>query len=223
MSKKKPKYKIRKVVPAASLQKLNAGIDKKKVKYKIRKVAGKRVYLDTDIYYDPKIQNATMMIKDGRVTGRDKKTLKLFSLARYVMKAKKGQVVDHRNRKRLDNRRGNLRIATVRQNNLNRILKNKTGYIGVSVNQHKSKKGIVYSCYCGGYRTKGKKRCLYSSLTRQGLIFAALARDKFVIEAGDEEFAPLNFPIFKNEPFKTILLRSDLNEYKQTISSKKLR
>jgi hypothetical protein len=39
-----------------------------------------------------------------------------------------------------------------------------------------------------------------------------MARDKFVIENKDEEYAPLNFPIFKNEPFKTILLAIDLEE-----------
>ncbi|MDD5010644.1 MAG: HNH endonuclease [Phycisphaerae bacterium] len=188
-----------------------------KPKYKIRLVAGRRVYLDTDIYYDPKILNATLMIKDGRVTGRNKKTLKLFSVPRYIMKAKKGELVDHRNRKRLDNRRENLRIATARENNLNRRLKSNTGLIGVT--KIRDKKSYRYGA---SFRPKkGKKKYFYAPFTPKGLKLAALARDKFVLEAGDEEFAPLNFPIFKNEPFKTILLRSDLNEYRQTISTKR--
>ncbi|MBU1260584.1 MAG: HNH endonuclease [Planctomycetes bacterium] len=249
MKSKKPKYKIRKVVPAVSLQKLNAGIDMKKPrtysftnkiygkqrtplqraagqvqkrcgtrpKYKIRMVARRKVYLDTDIFYDPKIKNATMMIGAGQlIICRNNKTKKHFSLTRYIMKAKKGELVDHRNRKPLDNRRSNLRIATVRENNLNRILKNKTGYIGVHLNTHKTKKGRLPSCYCGHHRYGGKQHFLCTPYTRKGLKLAALARDKFVIEAGDEEFAPLNFPIFKNEPFKTILLKSDLKEYKKS-------
>jgi len=42
-----------------------------------------------------------------------------------------------------------------------------------------------------------------------------MARDKFVIENKDEEYAPLNFPIFKKEPFKTFLLESDLYEMRE--------
>jgi hypothetical protein len=43
-----------------------------------------------------------------------------------------------------------------------------------------------------------------------------MARDKFVIENRDEEYAPLNFTIFKKEPFKTFLLKSDLYEMRGT-------
>jgi hypothetical protein len=55
-----------------------------------------------------------------------------------------------------------------------------------------------------------------SPYTPRGLVTAAMARDKFVIENKDEEYAPLNFPIFKNEPFKSILLKSDLGEMRET-------
>ena len=183
-------------------------------KYKIRNVAGRYVKMDKDVFYDPKIFNGTLMIRDKYVRVRNKKTLKMFSLSRYILKAKKGQVVDHLNRNTFDNRRENLRIATVRQNNLNRVLKNLTGYIGVNIHRYKSKKGIVYSCYYGSHRFKGKDRCFYTSMGQKGLVFAAIARDKFVIQAGDDEYAPLNFPVFKYEPFRSLLLRSDLNEFK---------
>jgi hypothetical protein len=45
-------------------------------------------------------------------------------------------------------------------------------------------------------------------------IVAAFARDKFVLLCGDEEFAPLNFPCFKYEPLRSILLSEDLRKYK---------
>ena len=57
-----------------------------------------------------------------------------------------------------------------------------------------------------------KRRCFYSPFTHNGLVLAAMARDKFIIENGDEEYAPLNFTIFRKEPFKTFLLKSDLYE-----------
>ena len=183
----------------------------KKPKYKIRKVAGRRVLLDPDIFYNPKILNSSLMIVGARrVIVCDYRNKKYFSLPRFILKAKKGQLVDHRNRNPLDNRRGNLRIATARQNALNRRLISSTTMIGVSKTKKKNK-----GYYEAHFRPeKGKMERFYAPLTRKGLKLAAQARDKFVLQAGDEEFAPLNFPIFKNEPFKSILLRSDLNECK---------
>ncbi len=193
----------------------------KKTKYKIRKVAGKFVRLDVNDFYDPKILNSSLMIVGNRrVIVCDYKHKKYFSLPRYIKKAKKGQLVDHRDRNSLNNRRSNLRIADARQNALNRRLKSNTGRIGVSKTTRTKRDN---KCYYEAYfqPETGKRKTFCAPLTRKGLTLAALVRDKFVLEAGDEEFALLNFPIFKNEPFKTILLRSDLNEYKQTISPKK--
>ena len=45
-------------------------------------------------------------------------------------------------------------------------------------------------------------------------VLAALARDKFVLQAHDEDYAPLNFPCWKFEPFRSILLHEDLRKYK---------
>jgi hypothetical protein len=186
---------------------------KKKFNYMIRKAAGRNVLLDCEDYYNPKILNATILISEtGRVKLRNRKTKKTTSLARFIMKPKKGQVVDHRNRKPLDNRRENLRITSHRQNLLNRVLKNSTGFIGVSIKRAKTKKNkpVYYARYSNG----NKMASFRSPLTKSGLITAAMARDKFVILNGDEEYAPLNFTIFKNEPFKTFLLKSDFESMK---------
>jgi hypothetical protein len=183
-------------------------------RYKVRKVARRNVKLDEDVYYDPKILHSTLYLDSDRIVVRDRKGGKRFALARYVMKAKEGQIVDHQNRNLFDNRRENLRIATARQNVLNRRLRSNTGYIGVS----KTRKGKNYNCYNASFRPKeGKRKYFCSPATAKGLILAALARDKFVLEAGDEEFAPLNFECFKYEPFRSCLLGSDLDEYKQPI------
>jgi len=45
-------------------------------------------------------------------------------------------------------------------------------------------------------------------------IVAAFARDRFVLQAKDEEYAPLNFPCWQFEPFRSILLNEDLRKYK---------
>ncbi|MBN1786762.1 MAG: HNH endonuclease [Sedimentisphaerales bacterium] len=192
---------------------------KQKPKYKIRKVAGKIIKLDEDIFYHPKIQNASMMIKAGRPIICDYKNKKYTSLPRFILKAKKGQLVDHINRNPLDNRRKNLRLVTARQNNLNRKLKSNTGYIGVSKTKRtKRQNNCFYEAYFQPKNAKRQKFC--TPQTPKGLLLAALARDKFVLAAGDENYAPLNFPIFEDEPFKAFLLDCDLTRYRETINRK---
>lgn len=101
-----------------------------------------------------------------------------------------GLEVDHRDRNKLDNRRRNLRVATHRQNSLNRGLRSdsRTGFKGV--NWHKSKsKWRAYISIDGrnihlGYFTDP--------------IEAAKAYDKAALEGPDAEFHVLNFPIDKS-------------------------
>jgi len=45
-------------------------------------------------------------------------------------------------------------------------------------------------------------------------VTAAFARDRFVLQAGEEDYAPLNFPCWKFEPFRSILMNEDLRKYK---------
>jgi len=151
----------------------------KQSNYIIRKVAGKDVLLDAEMFYNPEILNATLILtKDGHIYARDKKTRKTRALASIVMNAKKGEIVDHRNRKPLDNCRSNLRIATHRQNMLNRILKSSTGFIGVHTRKNKKGEKI----YCGAYISEKRRHSFYSPLTPFGLVLAAAARDKFILE-----------------------------------------
>lgn len=65
----------------------------------------------------------------GKVNGKD------VYLHRFIMGYPEGKVVDHINGDKLDNRKQNLRICTIRQNIMNaKVSKNNTsGYTGVSL------------------------------------------------------------------------------------------
>jgi len=135
---------------------------------------------------------------------------KTYALARILLQPKEDQVVDHINRNPLDNRRCNLRIATVRQNTLNVIAKNNTGLIGVSSKLHRGKKQLRTA-----FRTANGKRLFFSIYDSPvNRIICAVVHDKFVIDAGDDEFAPLNFPILRNEPFRSKLLEMNVSEFR---------
>jgi hypothetical protein len=184
------------------------------------KVQGKIVRVDPDIYlrifnnhlevprkYTPGITG--IHLSDGGrpalVFGRGPS--RHVFLSHFVMDAKPRQLVDHRNRNPLDNRRCNLRFATYRENGLNKICKNTSGYIGVTVHR---KKGGGYFCLAKFKLANGKSKAFRLPDSPTNRIIAAFARDKFVLQAGDEEFAPLNFPYFKNEPFRSFLLNENL-------------
>ena len=190
------------------------------------KVRGRIIKVDPDIYY--KIKNpqhelpyrkynddiATMRISgDGYpiIVRGTKPPLRHIILSRFIIDAKEGQIVDHINRNPQDNRRSNLRIVTGRQNSLNKRCKNKTGFIGVSV---RCKGGKDY-CRAQFLKSDGKRLAFHLPDSPENRIIAAFARDKFVLEAGEEAYAPLNFPCFKNEPFRSFLLEEDLNRYKK--------
>ena len=88
--------------------------------------------------------------------GKGRKTQKMH---RLILKAKKGQEVDHINRNGLDNRRANLRICTRSENLINRgLFKNKKnsiyfGVIKVSVRRLYG----MYIRYFGQIKRDGKE------------------------------------------------------------------
>lgn len=106
-----------------------------------------------------------------------------YSLHREVTGAKRGEIVDHINGDGLDNRRGNLRLATVGQNRANsrKIKIGHSKYKGVTV-----RKGF----WNGVIRYGGKTHHLGTFATEED---AARAYDKRAFELHGE-FAKLNFP-----------------------------
>lgn len=84
-------------------------------------------YVDKDGYF------ASSYIYNGR------RCFAMFH--RIIMNAQKGQVVDHINRNRADNRKGNLRCCSKFENNLNRgrMSTNTSGVIGVHYDRKRDK------------------------------------------------------------------------------------
>jgi len=136
---------------------------------------------------------------------------RFVSLSRFIMKPPLGMVVDHINGDTLDNRRENLRITNHRQNALNMKARNDSGFVGVCICRRKNGKTFCKAQFCD---TNGKSHCFYAPDCPEHRILAAYAHDKFVLQSGDEEYAPLNFDNFRYEPFRSFLLETDLNKFK---------
>ncbi|MCX5632610.1 MAG: HNH endonuclease signature motif containing protein [Phycisphaerae bacterium] len=191
-------------------------------------ISGRTVKVDPDIYYQifnirptrPRRKYVGDII-GLRLSGENypilhigKNPTRLVPVSRFIMNPPPDSVVDHINGDRLDNRRENLRITNHRQNGLNRKPRNNTGFAGVSIYTIKGKN------FCRGrfYNRDGKTLLFCAIDCPEHRILAAYAHDKFVLLANDEEYAPLNFEIFKYEPFRSFLLETDLNKYKFKMS-----
>jgi hypothetical protein len=89
--------------------------------------------IDEDIYNQ--IKDDKWHLTHGYIKG------KVGLLHRYIINAEKGQIIDHINNDRLDNRKANLQIATSSQNMQNKTKQQNctSKYIGVSYREDKDK------------------------------------------------------------------------------------
>ena len=109
---------------------------------------------------------------------------------RYIMRAEPGEQVDHKNGDGLDNRRRNLRKATVTENSRNHMKRR---------GEHTSKyKGVSWHCgkWCANISRDGKAFRLGRFTTEEE---AALAYDEAARRLHGE-FARVNFPIDDERP-----------------------
>jgi len=82
---------------------------------------------------------------------------KQIPMHRFLMNAEKGQMIDHVNRNKLDNRRSNLRFCDKSTNGMNRVAtkNNKSGYKNIYI----SKYGFAVQIWQRG-------RCVFSKLCK---------------------------------------------------------
>lgn len=102
---------------------------------------------------------------------------------RMVLCAEKGQIVDHINHDKLDNRKSNLRIVTHSQNvsNKPKQANNTSGYKGVTYYKRTKR-------WMAQVKIEGKYKCIgYFSTPEE----AAAAYDEYVIQNSDG-FIPIN-------------------------------
>ncbi len=186
----------------------------------LQKTSGKRpviIKLDPDVFYeleDKKINFLRNKSARIHINGKD------VALSRYILGLRPGVgIVDHINRDPKDNRRANLRVVDLAKNNLNRskIKGAAIDFFGVRI--HRRGK---YSYIQAQLKIKnGYDKSFNCRYCPEGILVAAIARDKMVIESGMEEYAPMNFPFFRIEAYKKILLETDLNKLRRLIPDKR--
>ena len=111
----------------------------------------------------------------------NKTGIKIIRMHRLIMNAQKGQIIDHKNRNGLDNRKENLRICKHAENMRNsKISKNNsTGFKGVTIFTCKNKDKI-YKYIIAQIRVNNKKKYIGSFATVKKAHEAyCLAADKY--------------------------------------------
>lgn len=139
---------------------------------------------DIDDY--ERVRNFQWYMKDnGYISCTGTRKNKNKTLHRFIMKCNNNEIIDHINRNKLDNRKENLRIVSLNENNHNRSIgkNNTSGIIGVGIN-YTSKKG---TCYRSQITINNKRIKLCTSYNIEDCIVARL---KAELEYFGKEFAP---------------------------------
>lgn len=124
----------------------------------------------------------------------NKKT-ETISMHRIILGLKKhdGKIPDHIDGDGLNNQKVNLRIATIRQNGMNRKSWGASKYLGVFLIRRKPKNGIIFKpVWVAQIKLENKRKSLGQfPYTDEGEIAAAIAYNNAAIKR-DPEFARLN-------------------------------
>ena len=127
---------------------------------------------DIDDY--ERVRNFQWYMKDnGYISCTGSRKNKNKTLHRFIMNCNNNEIIDHINRNKLDNRKSNLRIVNISENNHNRgIGKNNTsGIIGINIYYKSKKKGNKYRAYI---EIENKRIYLLSSYNKEECIKARL-------------------------------------------------
>lgn len=126
-------------------------------------------------------------------------------LHRLVIGAKEGEIVDHKNRNRLDNRRSNLRIVTQKENALNQKSR------GYYWDKAKGKWGVRYrGKYYGRYDSKEEAQRAYQ-LACSGVLYKKKRdrRPKYHLPTG----------VYRNKTNKAYQVRLSINGKRHYLGS----
>ena len=141
--------------------------------------------------YDLLMKYSWRLISSGyvarqiRVGDRKLNKRKYIFMHKLIMNVKNKNIIDHKDRNKLNNQKSNLRFSSLEENNRNRSKNNKltiSKYFGVTIN-NRNNKFIAYITY------KGKK--LYFGTNHDTDLKAAIAYNKGVEKLNDP-FIPLN-------------------------------
>ena len=113
---------------------------------KITTPAGHEIIIDEETFFWAKDMRWNISPKGYARTWirQDDEPRKYIPLHRLIMQSKKGELVDHINRNKLDNRKINLRITSSKINSINRNSQGRSKYKGVGF--HKA----GWQVYVGG-------------------------------------------------------------------------
>jgi hypothetical protein len=96
-------------------------------------------------------------------SGKNRRNIRMH---RFIMDAKRGQFIDHKNGDKLDNRKSNLRFCTISQNHANRKNTARSGYKGVHFDGYRYNSFITIKyklIRLGSFKTKIEAAKCYDS------------------------------------------------------------